>query len=161
MLNQMQRTGSIALALALAFVLVPQAAEAQEREEQPQDQCTAEVTSAAIPSGQAAVSVTVRLSTDVGEVTGLQAQELALASPDDLQPTEMARAEQDEPQPVEMAATGTEATVWVNTVDAASGAHDVILEGENGTCTGQIEVTGQKPGAEQGAEQGELPPSGS
>lgn len=155
MLTHMKHN-SVALALALAFLFVPQAAEAQEAEEQAREQCTVEVTPAAIPSGQTAVSVVARLTTDIGTVTGLQAQQLALASPDDLQPAEMARAQEDAPEPVEMAATGIEASLWVNTVDAASGVHDIILTGENGTCNGQIEVVEKQPSAGEG--EGELPP---
>lgn len=147
MLKQMKRAMP-ALAVVFSFALLPQFADAQERaEEETAQECSVEVAPGQVQAGQSAVSVTVRLSEDIGKISGVEAEggAIALASPEDVGQAEMARTEEgEEPQPVKMARTGNQATVWLNTEDAEGGTHGFVLQGENGQCSGQIEVAGDE-----------------
>lgn len=151
MLTRMKQAIPAALALALSFALAPQAADAQERSQE----CSVEVRPQQVQSGQPAVSVTARLSSAIGEVKGVKSKQggLALATPEDLQRTEMARTTgQEAPQPVKMSRTGNQATVWLNTENAETGTHEFSLTGQNGECSGQIQVVGaeKRSGGEGG-----------
>lgn len=151
MLTRTKHTVPVAMALAAVFAPGPQAAEAQE--EAPEQECTVEVAPARVQVGQPAVAVTARLSADVGEIQNLESEEggLALATPEDLQRTEMARtAEGEAPEPVTMSSEGREAALWLNTEGVEAGTHAFTLAGENGVCSGQIEVVeaGERPGDE-------------
>lgn len=143
MLTRMKSAVPAALALALSFVLLPQVADAQEGEQAAEEQCTVEVSPQQIAPGQPAISVTARLSQSIGAVESLEAKDggLALASSEEIGRTQMARTTEDElPEPVQMSRTGTEATVWLNTQDVDAGEYSFVLKGENGECSGQIEV---------------------
>lgn len=142
MLTRMKSAVPAALALALSFVLLPQVADAQEGEQAAEEQCTVEVSPQRIASGQPAISVTARLSQSIGAVESLDAKDggLALASSEEIGRTQMARTEEEPPEPVQMSSSGTEATVWLNTQDVGAGEHSFVLKGENGECSGHIEV---------------------
>lgn len=160
MLTRMKRTIPAVLALSVAFVMLPRAVDAQEQQQQQQQECAVEVTPQQVPAGEAAVSITAQLSEGIGQITALKAEGsgLALASPDDLQPTEMARGEEEgqAPRPVKMAREGNQATVWLSTRDVESGTHPFTLEGENGTCSGELQVAGgqQQPADQEGQQEG-------
>lgn len=138
------------LALALSIALLPAAADAQEKQQEAgaeqQEACTAQVSPEAVETGQVAVRVKATLSSSVGQVAELRAPEgsgLALASPADIPKSEMAReGEQPEPRPVETATGGEQpvVTAWLDTEDASTGSHEVVLVGADGECAGTLEV---------------------
>jgi hypothetical protein len=135
------------LALALSVLLVPGAADAQEQEQETpqQGECTVRVTPQPVQTGEAAVSVTARLSRSVGAVEGFEAPDesgLELADPKDIQKRSMAREEgEGEPQPIQMArGEQSQVTLWLNTQNAESGSYEVTLEGANGDCKGNVSV---------------------
>lgn len=141
------------LALALSVLLVPGAADAQEQQTPEQGECTVEVTPQPVQSGEAAVSVTARLSQSVGAVEGFEAPDesgLELADANDIQKRSMAREEgEGEPQPIQMARGDSQVTLWLNTENAESGSYEVTLEGANGVCKGNVSVGeqgGERPG---------------
>lgn len=141
------------LALALSVLLVPGAADAQEQQTPEQGECTVEVTPQPVQSGEAAVSVTARLSQSVGAVEGFKAPDesgLELADANDIQKRSMAREEgEGEPQPIQMARGDSQVTLWLNTENAESGSYEVTLEGANGVCEGNVSVGeqgGERPG---------------
>lgn len=141
------------VALALSVLLVPGALEAQEQEtpEPQSDECTAQVTPQPVEAGHAAVSVTARLSGDVGAVEGFEAPDesgLELADPSDIEKKEMAREEgEGTPQPIQMTrGEQSQAKLWLNTKDAAPGSYEVTLQGPNGECTANVAVgQGERP----------------
>lgn len=124
--------------LAFAFALGFSPVTAQEPEAAPQ--CTAEVAPAQIEAGAPAVQLTVVLSEDVGEITGLEAPQsgLAVATPGDLPRTDMAADAR--PEPIKLAEQGNAWTVWLNTTEAQSGTHEVAFTASEGTCRAQITV---------------------
>lgn len=142
------------LVLALSVLVVPGAADAQEQETSEQGECTVEVTPQPVQSGEAAVSVTARLSQSVGAVETFEAPDesgLELADPADIQKRSMAREEgEGEPQPIQMARGESQVTLWLSTENAESGSHEITLEGANGKCKGNVAVgqQGEGPGSD-------------
>lgn len=142
------------LALALSVLLVPGAADAQEQESPQEGECTVRVTPQPVQTGEAAVSVTARLSQSVGSIEGFEAPDesgLELADPQDIRKRSMAREEgEGEPQPIQMArGEQSQATLWLNTQKAESGSYEVTLQGANGVCKGNVSVGeqgGERPG---------------
>lgn len=124
--------------LALALAIGTSQASAQEPTLEPA-QCTAELAPAQVQGGEAAVALTVVLSEQVGEVTGLEAADsgITVASPGDVGRTEMAAEER--PQPIDLA-EGNTWTIWVNTSQATPGTYDVTFTGSEGECQGQLTV---------------------
>ncbi len=127
-------------ALACVFALGISPVSAQEPEAEAAPQCTAEVAPAQIEAGAPAVQLTVALSEDVGEVTGVEAPEagISVAAPGDLPRTDMAA--ETAPQPIAMADQGNAWTIWLNTTQATPGTHEVTFTGTDGTCQAQITV---------------------
>lgn len=125
-------------ALACAFALGFSPASAQEPAAAPQ--CSAEVAPAQIEAGAPAVQLTVVLSEDVGEITGLEAPQsgLSVAAPGDLPRTDMAA--ETRPEPIKMADQGNAWTIWLNTTQAQSGTHEVAFTASEGACRAQITV---------------------
>jgi hypothetical protein len=125
-------------ALACVFAVGISPVSAQEQDAAPQ--CTAEVAPAQIEAGAPAVQLTVALSEDVGEITGLEAPEsgISVAAPGDLPRTEMAA--ETAPQPIALADQGNAWTIWLNTTQAAPGTHEVTFTGTDGTCQAQVTV---------------------
>lgn len=133
------------MALApLAFTSTP--ASAQEEQPTPAMQpCTATVLPGQLQSGQKAERVSVSLTSAVGNVTAFTTENaeagVQLADPADLPKTEMAN-EAEAREPIEMAAEANTLTIWLNTEKAQAGTYAFTLKGENGTCTGNIEIGG-------------------
>jgi len=131
------------MALApLAFTSTP--ASAQQEEPTPAMQkCTATVLPGQVQSGQKAERVSISLSEAVGNVSAFTTENaeagVSLADPTDLPKTEMA-AEATPQKPIEMAAENNRVTIWLNTEKAQEGTYAFTLKGENGTCTGTIEI---------------------
>lgn len=130
--------------LAFAAVAAPDSAHAQQQEAVEQE-CTAEIDPTAVQVGQSAVSMEVRLSREIGEITDFTAPEgsgLALASPEDLAKTDMTREQTDEePQPIQMSTEeGGGATVWVNTAEASPGSYRVVFASGQAECAATLEV---------------------
>lgn len=153
MSDRTKNTLSAFLVLALSVLMVPGAAEAQERETPQQGECTVEVTPQPVQSGEAAVSVTARLSESVGTVEDFEVPDesgLELADPNDIQKRSMAREEgEGEPQPIQMARGDSQVTLWLNTENAESGSYEVTLKGANGECSGNVSVgQGERPGTD-------------
>lgn len=106
----------------------------------------------AVPSGQAAVGLEVRLTGDLREITEFAAAEgsgLRLASPDDISRTDMARRPeqteeqgQQQKQSISMATDGSRrAIVWINTEEATPDTYAVSFRGSGGKCDAMIRVT--------------------
>lgn len=151
-----QRAVPLIAAAAFGFAVAPGTVNAQEQQQEGQEKaqqtCTAQVAPEAVPSGQQAVAVNVRLSQDIGPVVDLKAASesgLALAAPDQIrQKTEMAR-EGESPQPIQMSSSGEVplARVWLNTAEATEGTHEVALKNEEGkTCKAQVTVEAPEEG---------------
>lgn len=139
----------IVAAMALTLAFHPGPVQAQEQEGGAQQECTAELSPKQIAPGQAAVPVEARLSEDVGVVSSFRAAEesgLALASPEDFAKEKMTREEGEQPEPIQMADQGNRAQIWLNTAEAETGQHAVVLEGASGRCTAQLTVK-EEPGS--------------
>lgn len=126
----------------LAFTSTP--ASAQEEQPAPAMQpCTATVLPSQVQSGQKAERVSISLTSAVGNVTEFTTENaeagVTLADPADLPKTEMA-AEAAPQKPIEMAAETNRVTIWLNTESAQDGTYPFTLKGENGTCTGTLEI---------------------
>lgn len=133
----------IATALVLTLALHPGSVQAQEQSQQSQQECTAQLNPTEVALGQPAVRIQAQLSGDVGAVSSLGTPEnsgLALASPEDFAKEKMAREEGEQPEPIQMADQGNRAMVWLSTVGAQAGQHEVVLKGESGRCTAQLTV---------------------
>lgn len=133
--------------------------------EQQQQQRPTQQQSQGIQSGQKATQVTLQLTSPVGNIKDFSAEkrdaqtgeplpeeqreiagvgdDLKLAEGDDLPETqrEMARTGEQENEAIQMSTQNT-VTLWLNTEDASAGHYHFTLEGENGQCTGQLEVKG-------------------
>jgi murein L,D-transpeptidase YcbB/YkuD len=159
MRNLTKVTVPVAMSAALAFAFTPTAAHAQQASEaaaqSQQKTCTAQVDPASVDAGQKAVQVQVKLSETIGNISGVEGDDVTLAAIADLPKAEMSRSEKDEkdekdekgekqenetPQVVQMAAEGTSATLWLSTEKAKAGKQHLTLKGETGTCIAQIEV---------------------
>lgn len=118
-----------------------------------------------IQSGERAARVTFTLTGSVGNISDFSAEkregmetptnpqqeeqalgqekgdDLKLAEGDDLPATqrEMAASGEQENEAIQMS-TQNSVTLWLNSEDASAGTYHFTLEGENGECTGQIEV---------------------
>lgn len=133
---------AVATALLLTLALQPSSVQAQE---QSQQECSAQLSPTEVSSGEAAVRVQAQLSKDVGAVSSLKTPEgsgLSLASPEDFAREKMAREEGEQPEPIQMASQGNQARIWLNTVGAQAGQHEVVLQGKSGQCTAQLSVKG-------------------
>lgn len=133
----------ITTALVLTLAFHPSAVQGQEQSEQSQQECTAQLNPTEIAPGQAAVQVRAQLSGDVGAISSLKTPEesgLSLASPEDFAKQKMAREEGEQPEPIQMADEGNGARVWLSTVGAQAGQHEVVLKGESGQCTARLTV---------------------
>lgn len=133
------------LAFAFAALAAPEAVHAQEQAEQAETaECTVEVQPNAVQAGERAVALEIRLSQEIGEVTGLTSPDgsgVTLASSDDLARIDMARQTEGQPQPIQMSAEESRsATVWVNTVDATPGSYQVSFDSEQSGCTATLKV---------------------
>ncbi len=156
MRNLTKATVPVAMSAAMAFAFTPTAAHAQQASEaaaqSQQKTCTAQVDPASVDAGQKAVQVQVKLSETIGNISGVEGDDVTLAAIADLPKAEMSRSEKDEkgekgekqedetPQVVQMAAEGTSATLWLSTEKAKAGKQHLTLKGETGTCIAQIEV---------------------
>ena len=144
-----------AFVAAVGLALAPASAHAQAQAQKPaaQEGCTAQLTPAAVAPGQKAVEVVAALSTDVGAVNEVKAQEgsgVALAQPDNLPKSQMSRSDKgDAPEAIEMAKRGNSATLWLSTADASPGEHSIVLKGEKGQCTAKLSI--EKPGMDEGS----------
>lgn len=118
------------LAAAVAG-LVPNAVSAQE--------CTAEVSPAAIPAGSAAAQVTLSLSGEVGPITELGESDsgITLADPADLPRTDMAA--ETAPTPIQMSGQNVW-QLWLDTREAEAGDHEFEVVGATGTCTATLTI---------------------
>lgn len=144
---------TMAAVAVAALLATPSAATAQEEAQEAEvaERCTVEFDLSEVEPGRTAVRLTALLSTEAGEVQDLKVSEesgLALAAPEDLERVAMAFGEPEEgeepvtPKPIEIAAVGNQATIWLNTENAAPGTHRVILVGrDGGECEGELTVT--------------------
>jgi hypothetical protein len=144
--NTMQaltRSICCATALAAALILMPTTLVGQEIPELPQQQCTAELSPAAVPAGSDAVRIMATLSEDVGAVTGVEGTEesgIAMASPMDMPRTEMAVAG-GQPQPIQMGAGENAWALWLNTSGAEPGDHRIRIIADGGVCEAPLSIT--------------------
>ncbi len=132
------------MALApLAFTSTP--ASAQEPATPAMQECTAQVQPSQVQSGQKAEQVSISLSSPIGNVTELTTANadagVKVADPADLPMSKMS-SETTAPKPIEMAAEANSLTIWLNTETAQPGTIEFTLKGENGSCTGTLEVGG-------------------
>jgi len=135
----------LAALLALPFALGPEAATAQEAEATEVQACTAVLSPALVPAGEAVVKVLATLTQDIGTIDGLKAPEgsgLAIVSPEDVPMEEMANSEGEATaEATEMVDAEDTFIVWLNALEANAGEFDITLVGELGTCTATVEVT--------------------
>lgn len=153
----MRFTPSHILPLALLAALVPGAAMAQEAEAAVEEiqPCTAALTPALIPAGEAAVKVKATLTQDIGTIDGLQSPEgsgLLIVSPEDVPMEEMANTEdaaaaEMTDMAAEEAVEANTFVVWLNAFEATPGSFEITLMGENGTCAATVEVKGTEESA--------------
>jgi hypothetical protein len=132
-------TGTV-LTLAAAVVLMPSNVNAQDYT--PEAQCTAQVSPAEIEAGSKAVRVTVTLSEDIGQVTGVveeDAHGIKIASPADVPRAEMATGE-PAPTPIQMGDDRTAWTVWLNVSEADEGTHSLVFLAGESRCSGELQV---------------------
>lgn len=148
-------------ALALAAALVAMPLDAQDRPAQQQARCTATITPAQLPAGQAAARLNVSFSEDVGELTRVQAEDsgIVLAQARDLPRTDLA-ANAPTPRPIAMGEQRNSWTVFVNTQNARPGSHGMTFVGANGGCTAQIQIQAGQQGRQGGAQPGQQPSGG-
>lgn len=155
MKKTIQATLPAALVAAVGLALAPAGAHAQDQAQKPaaQEGCMAQLTPAAVAPGQKAVEVVAALSTDVGAIDGVKAEEgsgVALAQPDNLPKSQMSRSDKgDKPEAIEMAKRGNSATLWLSTAHASPGEHAIVLQGENGQCKAKLSI--EKPGMDEGS----------
>ncbi len=144
----MRTTSTLAAALtfALPLTFAPDTALAQEQATPPEEPiaCTAEANVEAVAPGEAATLVAFTLSENIGPVIGFEAPEsgLVIASPEDLPRVDMANPE-EAPKPVQMSLEAENtAIVWLNSVDARAGTHEVWLISEGARCSATVTVDG-------------------
>lgn len=138
-----QKLAGAMMAVALTFALQPGVVHAQEQSSGTQQECTAQLSPKQVAPGQDVVSLNAQLGRDIGTVNSFQAPDgsgVSLASPEDFGKQQMTREQGEEPRAIQMADQGNRARVWLNTVDAETGQHRVILEGDNGRCAAQLVV---------------------
>jgi hypothetical protein len=157
------RTSSSCFALALSLAFSAAVSEAQQPPAipavpaAPAAQCTAQVEPAQVPTGQAAVRLTFTLSSGIGAISGVDAQQgsgLALAAPADIPRAAMANPATANPaatnaaananaeaRPIQLAAQPNTVTVWLKTAGVQAGEFDLTLKGENDrTCNTKVKV---------------------
>lgn len=130
---------SVACALALAVAPV----DAQDVPEPGDAACTAEVSPAEVPSGSAAVELTVTLPDAPGPLTAVEAAPrsgIALASPADLPRSEMADDAEEAPRPIAMGESANSWTIWLNTANATPGRYQLTFNTGMASCQGEIVV---------------------
>lgn len=128
------------IALMVAAPLTLGAADLNAQAQETPAPCEAEVAPTPVFAGAPAQRVVVQLSQPIGTVDAFDSEAaLRLSTADELPRSEMA-AEGEEPQPVAMAASGRQVTLWVNTNDAEPGTYGFILQGQDGTCQGELNI---------------------
>jgi hypothetical protein len=139
-----QETKTSLIALAAAFLALPAALAAQQPEpaqQQQQPACVASFMPTELAVGQEAAEVTITVSEAIGEVTELEAGEsgIALAEADALPRTPLA-APDEPPAPIRMGDAENQWIVYLNTVNAQAGSHELTFRSEQGSCAGQVTV---------------------
>lgn len=134
-----------ALFLALPFAFAGSAG-AQEAEAQPEEVqvCTATLTPAAVTIGEAPVRISAALSQEIGYIDFEAPEEsgLTVVAPEDVPMEEMAAEEGTEEEAAPLADEANTFVIWLDTQNAQAGSFDVVLTGENGTCTATLEIEG-------------------
>ena len=137
-MHTLPRTIVVLSLMGAAMVLTPLGVRAQE--EQAQETCQALVSPGELPTGAAAVQVTLNLSRDVGEISGLETESPAgvkLADPADVPRADMAAEEA--PEAIEM--TGQNVwRIWINTENVEPGEHVFSVVGADGRCTANVMI---------------------
>lgn len=140
-MKTLTRTSGAMLSLAAAVALMPASADAQAVDTSDQ-QCTAQVSPSEVEAGSQAVQVTVTLSDNIGNVTGVEqdnADGITLASVADIPRTEMAAGERPS-SPIQMGSSESSWTLWLNTSEAEEGTHSVYFVAGETRCAAEIDV---------------------
>lgn len=138
-----KKTSLFGIALVAALVALPAHVTAQQPAQQQQQACTADVTPAQLQVGAEATPLMITVSQAIGEVSGVEAGEsgITLAEAGDLPRTPLA-APDEAPRPIRMGDSETQWIVYLNTVEAEPGQHEITFRSDRGECTAQITVGG-------------------
>ena len=129
------------LGVALAAALVMQPAHLDAQQPAQQQECTASLAPVELASGAEATLVTITVSQPIGEVIEVEATEsgIRIAEVSALPMTPLAGPD-DSPAPIRMGDSDTQWLIYLNTVDAQPGSHELTFRSAEGTCTAQITV---------------------
>jgi len=136
----------MAVTLLVPLTLAPTALKAQQKASASSATCNARTIPASLMPGSKAARVAVILSSPIGNVSDFQPADgsgLQLASPADMPMVGMANEgkKSEKPAPIQMANQNNRLTLWLNTSDAHPGTYNFTLKGEQGTCSGDLQVT--------------------
>jgi len=135
-------TRNVALTAMVALLGLPASVNAQDEQDLDPQQCTAEISPMELEAGSNAVPLTVTLSEDVGDVTGVESSDsgISVASPQDLARVDMA-AEEEQSEPITMSDEQENTwTIWLNTTMAEAGTYEVTFVGSEGDCSAEVTV---------------------